>query len=145
MPIDGYTYGRGLKFHAHRFNNCKRKQKQKNIQTLHIRDVPFALHVRGGPAAPAPCPANQGQNPAGTTEPQVSASHRAARTCPGEMLSSPAASQLPRCEQSQARFREDLPHVNKYNRRADSRLLTTGKSVFKLGHKKPYTICINSE
>lgn len=51
MPIDGSTYGRGVKSHAYKFNNCKSKTKAKekiSKQTLHIHDVPFALHFRRG-------------------------------------------------------------------------------------------------
>ena len=76
MPIGGYMYSRGFKFHlykkinqlhVYRFNNCKEKQNKKYKETtkqmLHIPCIPFALYFKRDPARPPPPPLPQSGKP----------------------------------------------------------------------------------
>lgn len=103
----------------------------------------------GGPAAAQPPSVNQGQNPA----------HDLGTECQGLAVSScrqqsvrwfapaQATSTAPRLMAALLGLEQRAfvsSHVNKHNWRVGGGLLSTGKSFFKLGHMKPYTICINS-
>lgn len=99
----------------------------------------------GDQQQPSPPSVNQGQNPAddlGTRHQGLAVS-----SCRPQSLRSfvPAqASPSPRLTGLEGRAFVWSSQVNKHNLRMGGGLLSTGKSFSKLGHKKPYTICINS-
>lgn len=141
MPMGGCTIGRGFKFHAYRFNNCKEKQKQKikiknNKRCIYTTSL---LHctLEGVQQHRPPPPSKPRANPADSETKHVT-------TLRGRRAPATSASQqLPRCQNGvRQRALVRSFYVNKYHHFRMGSRLSTGKSFFKLGHKKPYTIRI---
>ena len=111
-----------------------KKEKHPNARCIYTVSL---LHctLEGGLAAPSPHPANQGQNP--TTGVVTRTLLYSAAMAPPPMATAA------RCWDGRGqRVLVRSLHVNKYHDLDQGAPWSTGKSFFKLGHKKPYTIRI---
>lgn len=118
-------------------NRSKKIKKKKNNQThAAYTRCPFCIALlEGGLAAPSPHPANQGQNP--TSDVVTRTLLYSAAMAPPPMATAA------RCWDGRGqRVLVRSLHVNKYHDLGQGATWSTGKSFFKLGHKKPYTIRI---
>lgn len=117
-----------------RSKKIKKKEKQPNARCIYTVSL---LHctLEGGLAAPSPHPANQGQNP--TSDVVTRTLLYSAAMAPPPMATAA------RCWDGRGqRVLVRSLHVNKYHDLGQGATWSTGKSFFKLGHKKPYTIRI---
>lgn len=157
MPMDGSTYGRARRPMHTGLLTAKGKEKQKKNpkRTLPIHDVPFALHFRRGSRQP-PSPLSKPR-----ARPRRQSRHpRQGLAVSGLCWSRPAAGDSraagactrgpcrPRAQGLGTRTRAltcATSHASDATTAEGWPPLSAGKSPFKLGRKKPYTICITVE
>lgn len=153
--MDGSTYGRARHPMHTGLLTAKGKEKQKKNpkQTLPIHDVPFALHFRrGSRQPPSPLskprarPRRQFRHPRQGLA--VSGLCWSRRAISGPLAPAHVVPAVLAAQGLGTRTRAltcATSHASDATTAEGWPPLSAGKSPFKLGHKKPYTICITVE